>query len=363
MRQLTYLAPLVVSALLAVPTSAQQEGDDEAPPTRALERSDTDVFPWRELGPTTFGGRIVDLALHPDRPSSIWVAGASGGLWVSDDHGTQWECLFENEGTISIGDIALDPNDPDTIWIGTGEANNQRSSYWGDGVYKSTDGGATWTNVGLTDSHHIGRIVVDPEDSNRVFVAALGHLYTPNEERGLYLTNDGGESWERVIHVNEDVGVVDVAIDPRDSNRVYAASYERRRRAWDFDGAGPGSAIWRSEDGGATFERCEGGLPTGDVGRIGLDVFPGEDDVIVATVSRSKPQARAKGPRDRSRGRVEGRRARGHPGVAAQQGGRTRDRTRRRARFPRRHEARRSVEVGQRARRARPQRREGDRRG
>ncbi|MEM9802899.1 MAG: glycosyl hydrolase, partial [Planctomycetota bacterium] len=279
--QTVLLVPLVVTA------AAAQEGaeDDAPPPTRALAPEDTAVFPWRALGPSTFGGRIVDLAHHPDRPHSLWVAGASGGLWVTDDHGTSWRCLFENEGTISIGDIAVDPSDPDTIWIGTGEANNQRSSYWGDGVYRSTDGGETWTNVGLNDSHHIGRVVVDPKNSDHVLVAALGHLYTPNEERGLYRTTDGGESWERVLHVDEDVGVVDVAIDPRDPRYVYAATYERRRRAWDFDGAGPGSAIWRSDDGGATFTRCEGGLPTGEIGRIGLDVFAGEPGTVVATVS------------------------------------------------------------------------------
>ena len=203
------------------------------------------------------------------------MASASGGLWLTEDHGTSWRCLFEREGTISIGDVAVDPSNPDVLWVGTGEANNQRSSYWGDGVYKSTDGGETWKHVGLGDSHHIGRIVVDPENPDHVFVAVLGHLYTPNEERGLYRTTDGGETWSRVLRVSEDVGVVDVAMDPSDAKLVYAASYERRRRAWDFDGNGPGSGIWRSEDGGATFERCAGGLPEGDIGRIGPGCLPG----------------------------------------------------------------------------------------
>lgn len=264
--------------------------------TRALTADDTSAFPWRSLGPTTFGGRIVDIALHPGSPESLWVAAASGGLWRTSDHGTTWTCLFENEGTISIGDIAVDPQDPERLWIGTGEANNQRSSYWGDGVYRSLDGGASWTNVGLPDSHHIGRIAIDPTDSERVFVAALGHLYTSNEERGLYRTTDGGETWERTLKINADVGVVDVVIDPRNPNRVYAASYERRRRAWDFDGNGPGSGIWRSEDGGSTWERCEGGLPTDDIGRIGLDIFPGEEDLLVATVADQNLVPVQKGP-------------------------------------------------------------------
>ena len=283
-------------AFLPIASALPLEDEKEAPPTRALNPADLEPFGWRALGPSTFGGRIVDLAIHPEHPRTLWVASASGGLWVTRDHGTTFECLFENEGTISIGDIAVDPNDANVLWVGTGEANNQRSSYWGDGVYKSTDGGETWTNVGLPNSHHIGRIVIDPRDSNRVFVAALGALYTSSEERGLYRTTDGGESWERVLNVSADVGVVDVALDPSSPDHMVAASYERRRRAWDFDGNGPGSGIWRSSDAGSTWELCEGGLPTGDIGRIGLDVFPGDEDLMVATVSNQNRVPVASGP-------------------------------------------------------------------
>ncbi len=261
------------------------QAEQEPPPVRALSAEDVEGFEWRGIGPSTFGGRIVDLDYHPERPRSLYVASASGGLWITDDHGTTWRCVFEQEGTLSIGDIAVDPNDPDTIWVGTGEANNQRSSYWGDGIYKTTDGGGSWKNVGLPDSHHIGRIAIDPSDSDHVLVAALGHLYTANAERGLFRTTDGGESWQHVIDLGPDVGVVDVVIDPVDPSIVYAASYERRRRAWDFDGNGPGSGIWRSRDGGATWERCTEGLPDGDIGRIGLAVFPGETRSVVATVA------------------------------------------------------------------------------
>ena len=270
--QLSVFAGLGLVLLPAVSATPQEAAAEEAPPTRALGASDLEPFGWRALGPSTFGGRIVDLAIHPDHPRKLWVASASGGLWVTQDHGTTFECLFENEGTISIGDIAVDPNDADVLWVGTGEANNQRSSYWGDGVYKSVDGGETWANVGLPDSQHIGRIVIDPRDSNRVFVAALGALYTPNEERGLYRTLDGGETWERVLGISADVGIVDVALDPNSPDHMVAASYERRRRPWDFDGNGPGSGIWRSADGGDTWTLCEEGLPTGDIGRIGLDL-------------------------------------------------------------------------------------------
>ena len=245
---------------------------------------------WRELGPATFGGRIIDLAVPETDPFTIYAATATGGLFRTRNHATTWECLFQHEGTISLGDVALDPQDPDTIWLGTGEANNQRSSYWGDGIYKSSDGGKTWSNMGLRDSHHIGRIVVDPRDSDVVYVAALGHLYSSNAERGLYRTRDGGRTWDRVLDLGPEVGVVDVVLDPSEPDRVYAASYERLRRAWHFDGAGEGSAIHRSLDGGETWTRLEGGLPTGEIGRIGLDVSRQNSKVLYATVSNQNPQ-------------------------------------------------------------------------
>ena len=270
---MTWRGSCLLALPLALPAAAQ-----------TLDPELSKEFPWREIGPAVFGGRIVDVDMDAADRGFILVASASGGLWRTTNHGTTWECIFQHEGTTSIGDIALDPSDRDTIWVGTGEGNNQRSSYWGDGIYKTTDGGKTWTNTGLHDSHHIGRIVIDPSDSSRVFVAALGRLYTPNEERGLYRTTDGGETWERVAHVSEDVGFVDVVIDPNDPARVYAASYERRRRAWDFDGNGPGSGIWRSTDGGDTFERLTGGLPDGDIARIGLAVYPQDPRIVYATV-------------------------------------------------------------------------------
>jgi photosystem II stability/assembly factor-like uncharacterized protein len=258
---------------------------------------DLDALAWRELGPSTFSGRIVDIAVHAAHPGELLVASATGGLWWSGNLGTTWTCLFQDEGTISIGDVAWDPRDADVMWVGTGEANNQRSSYWGDGIYRTEDGGDTWTNMGLPESHHIGRIVIHPEDSRVVYVAVLGRLYTPNPERGLYKTEDGGATWRKVLYVNEDVGVVDVVVDPRDGDIVYAASYERRRRAWDFDGAGPGSAIHKSTDGGLTWERLAGGLPDGEIGRIGLALYAGDPDVVYATVSNQN-QVEVRSERD-----------------------------------------------------------------
>ncbi|MCH2182685.1 MAG: PDZ domain-containing protein [Mariniblastus sp.] len=254
-------------------------------------------FQWREVGPTATGGRVTDIEVHPQNPHHILVASASGGLWETVNNGTTWNCIFENEGTISIGDIAIDPQNPQTIWVGTGEANNQRSSLWGDGVYKSTDGGKSWTNTGLKETHHIGRIVVDPTNSEVVYVAALGKLYSGNEERGLYRTQDGGETWQKVLYISPQVGVVDVVVDPANPNHVFAASYERLRRAWDFDGAGPGSAVYKSTDGGDTWNRLDGGLPSGEIGRIGLAIFPGNSKIMYATVSNQNPAPR----RSRSR--------------------------------------------------------------
>lgn len=271
------LARLLPTLLLLAPTAALR--------AQELDPGLLETFAWRELGPTVFGGRITDLALVHDEPATLLVAGASGGLFRSRNLGTTWECIFQDEGTISIGDVAVDPTNPDVIWVGTGEANNQRSSYWGDGVYKTEDGGQSWIHTGLADTHHIGRIAVDPTDPDVVWVAALGHLYTENAERGLYRTADGGKSWEKVLDLGETVGVVDVVLDPADPRTAWAASYERLRRPWHFDGAGPGSGIHRTRDGGESWTRLAGGLPEGELGRIGLAVFAADPPILFATVS------------------------------------------------------------------------------
>lgn len=242
-------------------------------------------FQPREIGPTVFGGRIVDIEADVDFPHRIFVASASGGLWLTENNGTTWTNIFDNQPTISIGDIAVDPRDSKIVWVGTGEANNQRSSLWGNGVYRTTDRGQTWTHLGLDDTHHIGRIVVDPRNSDTAYVAALGHLYSSNEERGLFKTTDGGKSWEKILFVNEHVGVVDVIIDPRNPDILYAATYERLRRAWNFDGAGPGSAIYKTNDAGKSWKKLTNGLPSGEIGRIGLALFPEKPEIIYATVS------------------------------------------------------------------------------
>jgi photosystem II stability/assembly factor-like uncharacterized protein len=276
------LVPLLLLPALCRPQTEEVQSVSQETPSPWVSSSS---LAWRELGPSTFGGRIVDIALHPTDSSHLLVASASGGLWRTRNSGTTWDCIFQHEGTISIGDIAWDAHDDKVIWVGTGEANNQRSSYWGDGIYKTTDGGKTWNLMGLEKSQHIGRIVIHPDNSNVVYVAVLGRLYGANEERGLYKTRDGGASWKRVLDTGPTVGVVDLVLDPLDPDTVYAASYERLRRPWNFDGNGPGSGIHKSSDGGLTWKRLTRGLPEGDIGRIGLAAFESEDGLIFASVS------------------------------------------------------------------------------
>lgn len=240
----------------------------------------------RHIGPATMSGRVVDLAVLESDPYIIYAATATGGVWKSKNNGVTWNPIFENEGTHSVGAIALSQNYPDHLWVGTGERANRQSSGWGDGVYKTTDGGKTWTNMGLKDSHHIGRIVIHPSDTNTVYVAAMGHLWGPNNERGLYKTTDGGKTWDRIIYVDDDTGVVDVAMDPSDPNTLYAATYQRRRRPYGFHGGGPGSGLHKSTDGGKTWKELRNGLPEGDYGRIGISIFRGDPNIVYASVEQ-----------------------------------------------------------------------------
>lgn len=240
----------------------------------------------RNIGPATMSGRIVDLAVVESDTYTFYAATSTGGVWKTTDNGITFKPVFEKENTHSVGDIAVHQADPDIVWVGTGERANRQSSSWGDGVYVSRDGGETWTNVGLKDSHHIGRIVLHPTDPNRAYVAAMGHLWGPNEERGLYHTTDGGETWERLIYVDEDTGVVDVAMDPSDPNILYAATYQRRRRPYGFHGGGPGSGLHKSTDGGKTWKELRNGLPEGDYGRIGISIYRSNPEVVFISLEQ-----------------------------------------------------------------------------
>ena len=239
---------------------------------------------WRSIGPAIAGGRITDVEVVPGTQSHIYVGAASGGVWKTDNHGTTWESIFDEAANLSVGDIALAPSDPLEIWVGTGEANNRNSSPWGEGVYHSSDGGKTWALKGLEDTRHVGRILVHPTNPDVVWVGAVGHLFGPNPERGVFKSTDRGETWERVLFVDDDTGVIDLAMDPTDPQILYAATYQRRRRSWGFIGGGPGSGIHKSTDGGATWRELSQGLPEGAMGRIGLAVTARNPNLVMAIV-------------------------------------------------------------------------------
>ena len=233
----------------------------------------------RSIGPAAMSGRVVDIAVassHGARGGElgtvVYIAAASGGVWKSTNGGTSWEPIFDDAGVGSIGDIGIAPSNSNVVYVGTGEANSQRSSSYGDGVYRSLDGGRTWEHVGLRESQHVGRIVVHPENPDVVYVAAVGPLWAAGGQRGLFKSVDGGANWNAVLTLDEHTGVTDVVMDPSNPDVLYAASYQRERRAFGFIGGGPGSGIWKSVDAGETWTRLTRGLPEGDMGRIGLDI-------------------------------------------------------------------------------------------
>ncbi len=239
---------------------------------------------FRSIGPAAASGRVMSIAVNPKNKVEYYVGVASGGVWKTGNDGTTWTPVFEKEGSYSIGYVALDPNDPAVVWVGTGESNSQRSVAYGDGIYRSDDGGKNWQNLGLKKSEHIGRVVIDPRDSKVVYVAAEGPLWGPGGDRGLYKTVDGGKTWKAVLTISENTGVVDVAMDPSNPDIVYAAAYQRRRHVFTLIDGGPESAIYKSTDAGATWNKLKNGLPTVDMGRIGLAVSPADPNVVYATV-------------------------------------------------------------------------------
>src|SRR5688572_20912514 len=238
----------------------------------------------RGIGPAIFSGRVVDLAVDPRDTRTWYVAVASGGIWKTTNAGTTFTPVFDDQASYSIGCVTIDPNDSLTIWAGSGENNSQRSVAWGDGVYKSVDGGKSWTNVGLAKSEHIGKILVDPRNSNVVYVAAQGPLWNPGGDRGLYKTTDGGKTWKAVLTISENTGVTDVVFDPTNPDVLYAASYQRRRHVFTLINGGPESAIHKSIDGGATWTKLTKGLPKEQMGRIGLAIPPLEPKTVYALI-------------------------------------------------------------------------------
>ncbi|MCX7895987.1 MAG: hypothetical protein N2447_08585 [Thermoanaerobaculum sp.] len=243
---------------------------------------------FRSLGPAVNSGRICDLAVDPQNPKRYFIAVCSGGVWKTENGGVTFTPIFDKEQSYSIGCITMDPNNPHVLWVGTGENNSQRSVSWGDGVYVSRDGGETWQRVGLEKSEHIGRIVIDPRDSNVVYVAAQGPLWAPGGDRGLYKTTDGGKTWTRVLYVSENTGINEVWMDPRNPDVLYASSYQRRRHVWTLINGGPESTIYKSEDAGKSWRKVERGLPKEDKGKIGLCLSPANPDVLYAIVEAAE---------------------------------------------------------------------------
>ncbi len=246
----------------------------------------------RGIGPAFMGGRIADIAVHPDKRSTWYVAVGSGGLWKTTNAGVTWTPVFDDQPSYSIGDVALDPSNPDVVWVGTGENVSGRHVGWGSGVYRSRDGGRSWDGMGLETSEHIGKILVDPRDGNVVFVAAEGPLWAAGGERGLYRTTDGGETWTAVLTISENTGVTDVEFDPSNPDVMYAAAYQRRRHIWSLLAGGPESGIYKSTDGGETWRRLEVGLPEGDMGKIGLAVSAASPEIVYATVEANEEEER-----------------------------------------------------------------------
>ncbi|HLF62232.1 MAG TPA: hypothetical protein VI603_00660 [Saprospiraceae bacterium] len=258
------------------------------PEKTVLEKTDFSGLKFRTLGPALTSGRIADLAVHAQNPKTYYVAAASGGVWKTVNAGTTYDPVFDSEGSYSIGCIVLDPSDPNVVWVGTGENNNQRSVAYGDGVYKSTDGGKSWKNMGLSQSEHIGKIAIHPSNSNLVYVAAYGPLWKEGGDRGVYMTKDGGKNWQRILELDEHTGANEILMDPRDPNVLYVATHQRRRHVFTYVGSGPGSTIYKSTDGGTTWEKAVTGLPTVEIGRIGLALAPSNPDMIYAIIEAAE---------------------------------------------------------------------------
>jgi photosystem II stability/assembly factor-like uncharacterized protein len=265
----------------------EEKPAEEGKPADPMSTGTFNGLKLRSIGPAFTSGRVIGFAVEPENPAHYFVASASGGVWKTVNNGTTWISVFDREGSYSIGAIMLDPKNPLTVWVGTGENNSQRSVSYGNGLYRSDDGGKTWKNLGLKTSEHIGRIAIDPKDSNIVYVAAQGPLWGPGGDRGLFKTTDGGKTWKNILNISEHTGVTDIVIDPKTPETLYAASYQRRRHMWTLIDGGPESAIYKSTDSGATWNKLRAGLPTTDLGRIGLAISPVNSNVLYATVEAS----------------------------------------------------------------------------
>ena len=281
-----FLTLLMVLAFGAMPLYAQKKNKSDKAEKAKKDLPDAlfSSFKFRSIGPAVKSGRIADLAVNPDNYAEYYVAVASGGVWKTTNAGTSYKPVFDSQASYSIACVKIDPNNHNVVWVGTGENNNQRSVAYGDGVYKSDDGGKSWKNMGLKNSEHIGNIVIHPENSDIVYVAAYGPLWSAGGDRGIYKTTDGGKTWKRVLFVSENTGFADIVMDPRNPGVLYAAAHQRRRHVFTYIGGGPESGIYKTVDGGENWEKINKGLPKVDLGRIGLAISPANPEYLYAIV-------------------------------------------------------------------------------
>lgn len=281
------ISHLLFVILVISPLLSQDKEEDKNP-----YKSETfNGLKFRSIGPAATSGRISDFAVNPNNIHEYYVAVACGNVWKTVNSGTTWEPVFDNYGSFSIGCVAIDPKNPHVVYVGTGENNSQRSVSWGDGLYRSEDGGKSFKNIGLKKSEHIAKILFDPRDSKVIYVAAQGPLWGPGGDRGLYKSTDYGATWDSVLYISQNTGVTDVVMDPRDPDVLYAASYQRRRHVWTLLNGGPEGAIYKTTDGGKTWNKLTDGLPTGDIGRIGLAISPVNADYIYAIVEAAEDKS------------------------------------------------------------------------
>ncbi len=281
---------LACLTLFCTPLIRSQVGDsdDGDEQKTLLEQTSFSGLKFRCVGPALTSGRISDFAMHPSNPKIYYVAVSSGGVWKTENAGNTYEPIFDGEGSYSIGCVTLDPSNPNVVWVGSGENNNQRSVAYGDGIYRSADGGKTWKNMGLQQSEHIGKIIVHPEDGQRIFVAAIGPLWSKGGDRGVYESRDGGETWTAILEIDAHTGINDLVMDPRDPDVMYASAFQRRRHVFTYLGGGPSSSIYRTTDGGQTWTKSAEGLPSVDLGRIGLAISPADPEIIYAIVEAAQ---------------------------------------------------------------------------
>ncbi|HET7564263.1 MAG TPA: hypothetical protein VFJ96_04665 [Gemmatimonadaceae bacterium] len=299
MRLAKAVAAIIVAAGVSIPSAS-------AHAQHPFDQQLLSAFTYRNIAPFRMQARIadIDVPAFPEKAHlyTMYVAPWIGGVFKTTNNGTTWESLFDDQPSLSIGDVTLAPSNPNIVWVGTGDAFTSRSSYAGDGVYKSTDGGKTWTHMGLDDTQHIARIVIDPTNPDIVYVAAMGHLYSTNAERGVFKTTDGGKTWQKVLYINDNIGVIDLVMNPQHANVLYAATYDKTRLPWQMINGGPESGIYKTTDAGAHWTRLAGGFPSGKIGRIGLDIYRKNPEILYAIVENENLRPGATAPTGPSAG-------------------------------------------------------------